>query len=185
MHWRYISLSSVLSLACLGMIDAVFAQSANPITIGQSQRSQPPSLCDPTGCAYGERYVSVDSSTQLRIQGIGQCGQRCGRSYWITNTTTNELLLSVDDLPGENHLLFGWMEQPRDFKVHTMVFTPDRSPSAEPFAGWYVYRIFTWDAVNKKFTAPPPTSIPRDDLPRLLQGLTTQGYAPFFSSWVD
>jgi hypothetical protein len=188
---RWAALPAALSLSYQQRADGVRASGTTAQTItsvlDQSGRSQPPSQCEPTGCAYAERHVNpgTDLTMLLRIQGSASCGQRCGRWFWVSNFATNEVIISVDDLPGDNYLLFGWGESRSDFSVHTLVFVPNRSPTGDPSLSQYLHRVFVWDPAIRTFNVQRITLVSRSDLPALLRTLEDQQYFTVFSSWVN
>jgi hypothetical protein len=150
----------------------------------RAQAAPPPSECF-VGCAYAEAYVEPAPNVRLRIQGTAQCGNGCGRFYWISNAANDAVLLAVTNAPGGNWLYFSDGDR-RGVPIHTLVLTFDPDPPlGDMSAGWYTHREYRWDATTQRLIAPPPTIVTQAEFPRVRDELTAQGFAPILPRWIQ
>ena len=163
---------------------ALLCYAGSPAAPARAQEARPPSACE-VGCTYAEVYITLDSTNRLRLQGRGQCGNGCGRFYWVTHADTDEVLLAITDPPGGNWLFFREGSE-GGLPLHSLVFTPDpNAPPDNPLAGWYAHREYRWDVAARRLVAPPPTIVSREALPTLLNDLTMQGFRSLLPRWIN
>jgi hypothetical protein len=135
------------------------AQLGDPGGPGQAVPA-PLAQCPHTvACSYAERN-SLGPDGGYRFQMLNVCGANCSTQYWVSDTATGKLLLTLDPVRGGGIVAMG--RAPND-DTHppVRVVVPDYGPN-DPACCPTNYRdtTYTWDAAGSSLVAGTPRLTP-------------------------
>ena len=167
--------ATILSAGLVG------AQLGDPRGPGEAV-PQPPAMCAQTiSCTYDERTFLPHG---YRFQSLTVCGANCTTQYWVSDSTDNKLLLTVEPVRGGGVVAVGRVDSPTGAHPPVRVIIPHYAPTdAACCPSGYQDTTYTWDAARQTLVAGTPTITPSaefpgwDNLRRSLEG------QQFFEVW--
>ncbi|MBV9329902.1 MAG: hypothetical protein JO352_39880 [Chloroflexi bacterium] len=149
---------------------------ANVSGPGQSV-AQPAAQCPrTTACQYSERTFLPDG---YRVQSLQVCGANCTTQYWVSTSTDDRNLITLDPIRGGGVLAVGRSTAGAG-QPPVRVVVPSyaaNDPACCPSA--YADTTYTWDAASNALTAGQPMVTPAAAFPgwdAVRQELMSEGW---------